>query len=429
MASTFPGGAETVFTYGAPLLKFGAGAADEIGYDLSQYGARRVLVVTDPGVAATGAPARIAGQMGRFGIEAHVYDGVHVEPTDASLQAAIDHATEHGPWDAYVAVGGGSSIDTAKAVDLLATNPGELLDYVNRPVGEGRAPSRPLDPLVAVPTTTGTGAESTTICVLDVLADKVKTGISHPRLRPTLAVVDPALTVTQPAAVTAASGMDVLCHALESWTAKPYTAYERKRPEQRVPYCGANPISDLWSEQALRLLAGSFRDAVRDGDDLEARGRMALAATMAGLGFGNAGVHIPHANAYPIAGRVKDFRPGGYPAGEPIVPHGMAVSLTAPEAFRFTFEACPERHLRAAELLAPGLERPGDDAEYLPAALTRLMRDVGIPNGIGGVGYDEADVPDLAEGAMKQQRLLDTAPRPVTEDDVAAILTRSLSNW
>jgi hydroxyacid-oxoacid transhydrogenase len=429
MASTFPGGAETVFTYGAPLLKFGAGAADEIGYDLSQYGARRVLVVTDPGVAATGAPARIAGQMGRFGIEAHVYDGVHVEPTDASLQAAIDHAAEHGPWDAYVAVGGGSSIDTAKAVDLLATNPGELLDYVNRPVGEGRAPSRPLDPLVAVPTTTGTGAESTTICVLDVLADKVKTGISHPRLRPTLAVVDPALTVTQPAAVTAASGMDVLCHALESWTAKPYTAYERKRPEQRVPYCGANPISDLWSEQALRLLAGSFRDAVRDGDDLEARGRMALAATMAGLGFGNAGVHIPHANAYPIAGRVKDFRPGGYPDGEPIVPHGMAVSLTAPEAFRFTFEACPERHLRAAELLAPGLERPGDDAEYLPAALTRLMRDVGIPNGIGGVGYDEADVPDLAEGAMKQQRLLDTAPRPVTEDDVAAILTRSLSNW
>jgi hydroxyacid-oxoacid transhydrogenase len=429
MASTFPGGAETVFTYGAPLLKFGAGAADEIGYDLSQYGARRVLVVTDPGVAATGAPARIAGQMGRFGIEAHVYDGVHVEPTDASLQAAIDHAAEHGPWDAYVAVGGGSSIDTAKAVDLLATNPGELLDYVNRPVGEGRAPSRPLDPLVAVPTTTGTGAESTTICVLDVLADKVKTGISHPRLRPTLAVVDPALTVTQPAAVTAASGMDVLCHALESWTAKPYTAYERKRPEQRVPYCGANPISDLWSEQALRLLAGSFRDAVRDGDDLEARGRMALAATMAGLGFGNAGVHIPHANAYPIAGRVKDFRPGGYPDGEPIVPHGMAVSLTAPEAFRFTFEACPERHLRAAERLAPGLERPGDDAEYLPAALTRLMRDVGIPNGIGGVGYDEADVPDLAEGAMKQQRLLDTAPRPVTEDDVAAILTRSLSNW
>ncbi|HWD43323.1 MAG TPA: hydroxyacid-oxoacid transhydrogenase [Actinomycetota bacterium] len=429
MTATFEGGSETVFTYGAPLLKFGTGASDEIGYDLSQYGAHRVLVVTDPGIAATGLPARVADQMKKFDIEAHVYDGVHVEPTDASLQQAIDYATANGPWDAYVAVGGGSSIDTAKAVNLLTTNPGELMDYINKPVGEGRAPSEPLNPLVAVPTTTGTGAESTTICVLDVLAQKVKTGISHPRLRPTLAVVDPALTVTQPPGVTAATGMDILCHALESYTAKPYTAYDRKRPEQRVPYCGSNPISDMWSENAMRLLAGSFRTAVRDGDDLEARGRMALAATMAGLGFGNAGVHIPHANAYPIAGRVKDFRPEGYPDDEPIVPHGLAVSLTAPEAFRFTFEARPERHLRAAELLAPDLDRPGDDAEYLPAALTQLMRDIDIPNGIGGVGYDEGDVDDLVEGTMKQQRLLDTAPRPVTEDDAAAILSRSLSNW
>jgi hydroxyacid-oxoacid transhydrogenase len=316
-----------------------------------------------------------------------------------------------------------------KAVNLLTTNPGELLDYVNQPVGQGRAPSEPLHPLVAVPTTTGTGAESTTICVLDVLAQRVKTGISHPRLRPTLAVVDPALTVTQPSLVTASTGMDILCHALESYTAKPFTAYDRKQPERRVPYCGSNPIFDMWSENAMRLLAGSFRTAVRDGDDLEARGQMALAATMAGLGFGNAGVHIPHANAYPIAGRVRDFRPEGYPKEEPIVPHGMAVSLTAPEAFRFTFQARPERHLRAAELLAPGLDRPDDDAEYLPAALTRLMRDIGIPNGIGGVGYHEGDVPDLVEGAMKQQRLLDTAPRPVDADDAAAILSRSLSNW
>ena len=429
MASRFPGGSETVFTYGAPLLKFGTGASDEIGYDLSQYGARRVLVVTDRGIAATGLPARVADQMKRFDIEAQVYDGVHIEPTDASLQGAIDYATEHGPWDAYVAVGGGSSIDTAKAVNLLTTNPGELMDYVNQPVGGGRAPSKPLNPLVAVPTTTGTGAESTTICVLDVLAQQVKTGISHPRLRPTLAVVDPALTVTQPPGVTASTGMDIVCHALESYTAKPYTAYERKQPEQRVPYCGSNPISDMWSENAIRLLATSFRTAVRSADDLEARGQMALAATMAGLGFGNAGVHIPHANAYPIAGRVRDYRPKDYPRDEPIVPHGMAVSLTAPAAFRFTFEARPERHVRAAQLLAPDLERPNDDAEYLPAALTRIMRDIGIPNGIGGVGYHEGDVPALVEGTMKQQRLLDTAPRPVTEDDLASILSRSLSNW
>jgi alcohol dehydrogenase class IV len=418
---------ETVFTYGAPGLKFGVGASDEIGFDLSQYDVRRVLVITDPGVAATGHPQRVADQMAGFGIEAAVYDGVHVEPTDASFEAAIAHARETGPWDAYVAVGGGSSIDTAKAVNLLTTNDGDLMDYVNAPVGKARAPKRPLNPLVAVPTTTGTGAESTTICVLDVLALKVKTGISHARLRPTLAVVDPALTLTQPAGVTAAAGMDILCHALESYTARTYTSYDRKTPEQRVPYCGANPISDMWSEHAMSLLAASFRRAVHHGDDEEARGQMALAATMAGLGFGNAGVHIPHANAYPIAGRVRDFHPDGYPAEEPLVPHGMAVSLTAPEAFRWTFESSPERHLRAASLLAPGHEYAGPDA--LPRVLVDLMRDIAIPNGLAAVGYGSDDVDDLVEGAMKQQRLLATAPREVTEEDAAGILERSLELW
>lgn len=420
---------ESVFTYGAPALKFGDGASDEIGFDLAQLGARRALVLTDAGVAATGVPARVAAQMAQFGVAADVFDGVRIEPTDASMQAAIDWARANGPWDAFVAVGGGSSIDTAKAVNLLLTNPGELIDYVNAPVGGGRAPSNPLHPLVAVPTTTGTGAESTTICVMDVLAQRVKSGISHARLRPTLAVVDPALTLTQPAGVTASAGMDILCHALESYTARPYTAVARKEPAQRVPYCGSNPISDMWSEKALALLATSFRRAVSHGDDQAARGSMALAATFAGLGFGNAGVHIPHANAYPIAGQVRDFHPADYPAGEAMVPHGMAVSLTAPEAFRFTFDAAPDRHLRAARLLDPGADMPSDPAALLPGVLTGLMRDIGIPDGVAAVGFGDADVDDLVEGALKQQRLLATAPRPVDADDLAGIFRRSMSLW
>jgi hydroxyacid-oxoacid transhydrogenase len=374
-------------------------------------------------------PQRVAAQMARFDVAAEVYAGVRIEPTDASMQDAIDWARANGPWDAFVAVGGGSSIDTAKAVNLLTTNPGELMDYVNKPVGGGRDPEQPLHPLVAVPTTTGTGSESTTICVLDVLSLKVKTGISSARLRPTMAVVDPALTLSQPAGVTAASGMDILCHALESYTARAYTTFERKSPEQRVPYCGANPISDMWSERAMSLLAGSFRTAVRDGSDVDARGRMALAATFAGMGFGNAGVHIPHANAYPIAGRVRDFHPKDYPPDEPMVPHGMSVALTAPEAFRFTFDASPERHLRAAALLDPRADVTGDPAEFLPSVLTALMRDIDLPNGIGAVGYGEGDVDDLVEGTLKQQRLLATAPKDVTEDDVAGIFRRSLSLW
>src|SRR6185503_4314281 len=208
---------------------------------------------------------------------------------------------------------------------------------------------------------------------MDVLSLKVKTGISHARLRPTLAVIDPDLTLTQPPGVTAASGMDILCHALESYTARPYSSYEHKQADQRVPYCGSNPIADMWAEKALSLLAGSFRVAVSDGQNKEARSAMAMAATFAGMGFGNAGVHIPHANAYPIAGQVKDFHPKDYPADEPMVPHGMSVALTAPEAFRFTFEAAPDRHVRAAQLLAPDAGVPDDAAEFLPTVLAALL--------------------------------------------------------
>ena len=422
---------ESVFTYAAPRLRFGAGAADEIWYDLDQLGARRVLIVTDPGVLATGAPGRVAEQLRAHGAATVVHDSAHVEPTDASLAKAVARARADGPFDAVLAIGGGSSIDTAKAVNLMLTNPGELMDYVNAPIGAGASPRQPLLPLIAVPTTTGTGAESTTICVLDVLALKVKTGISHERLRPTLAVVDPLLTASQPAGVTASAGMDILCHALESWTARPYTSYARKTPEQRVPYCGANPVADMWAERAMTLLARAFRTAVHHGEDEAARGEMALAATFAGLGFGNAGVHVPHANAYPVAGRVRGFRPRDYPAEEAMVPHGMAVSLTAPEAFRWTFDADPERHLAAARLLDPhgGPHWDADPRDVLPGVLVDLMRDLGLPNGLHAVGYDESDVDSLVEGAMKQQRLLATSPRTVTPEDLALIFTRSIHLW
>lgn len=419
---------ETVFTWGAPPLKVGWGASDEIGFDLRQFGARRVLILTDAGVNATEVPHRIADRLRAYDIDSEIYDGVHVEPTDESMEKAIGYAAEQGPWDGFVAVGGGSAIDTAKAVNLLTTFPGELMDYINAPIGRAQVPPGALKPLIAVPTTAGTGAESTNVCIMDILSLKVKSGISHWRLRPTMAIVDPALTMTLPPEVTAAAGMDILCHAAESYTARWYADFERKTPEQRVTYCGANPVSDMWSERAMSLLATSFRRAVHEGD-AQSRSDMMMAATFAGMGFGNAGVHIPHANAYPIAGMVKDFRPSGYPQDEPIVPHGMSVSLTAPEAFRFGFDAAPERHLRVAELLAPGAERTTDPAEQLPSVLIDLMRDIGIPNGIGGVGYTEADVPDLVPGTMKQQRLLATCAKTPTEEDIAGILTRSIQNW
>jgi hydroxyacid-oxoacid transhydrogenase len=421
---------ESVFTWGAPPLKFGAGACDEIGFDLSQYGAKRILLITDPGMQQTGLPDRIADNIRRYDMTVEIFDGVHVEPTDDSMNKAIGYAHEQGPWDGFVAVGGGSAIDTAKAVNLLTTWPGELMDYINKPVGNAQVPPGQLKPLIAVPTTAGTGSESTAMCVLDVLSLRVKTGISHWRLRPTLAVVDPLLTMTLPPEVTAASGMDIVCHALESYTARWYTSFDRKKPEERVTYCGSNPVSDLWCEKSMSLLARSFRTAVERGeDDVDARMDMMMAATFAGMGFGNSGVHIPHANAYPIAGQVRDFHPSGYPQDEPMVPHGMSVSLTAPEAFRFSFEAAPDRHMAAAKLLGPNAETQNDASEQLPHVVTELMRDIRIPNGIGEVGFGEGDIPDLVDGTMKQQRLLATCPKTPTEDDLADIFRKSIQNW
>lgn len=420
---------ETQFTYQAPPFRFGPGAVDEIWHDLLQLGVRRALLLTDAGVAATGLPERIAQAAGAAGVDVVVYDEVHIEPTDGSIVAAVEFA-KASEWEGFVAVGGGSVIDTAKAVNLYTSHPAALMHYVNPPFGDGAPPPGPLKPLVAVPTTAGTGAESTSVCVLDLLDLKVKTGISHTRLRPTLAVIDPLTTLTLPDEVTAATGMDVLGHAIESYTARPYTSFAAKRPEGRVAYCGANPVSDVWCERAIRLVGTALRRAVARGDDTAARTDMMLAATFAGMGFGNAGVHIPHACAYPIAGNVRGHVPEGYPGNEPLVPHGQAVAVTTPAAFRFTFEHDPGRHVDVATWLdADTAAREPDPREKLPAVLTDLMREIGIPNGLEALGYSESDIPTLVDGASKQHRLLGIAPVDVTDGHLEHVLRESLTNW
>jgi hydroxyacid-oxoacid transhydrogenase len=419
---------ESVFTLEATPIKFGPGAAADAGWELARLGVRRALLVTDPGVAATGHPERVRASIEAEGIEVVVYDGARVEPTLDSLQEAADVARDAGV-DGFVSVGGGSSIDTAKVADLITTHPAPVMDYVNAPVGEGRKPPSPLRPHLAIPTTCGTGAEATTVAVLDIPELKVKTGISHRHLRPAQGIVDPELVATLPAEVTSSTGLDVICHAAESYLARPYD--ERPAPatpDERPPYQGANPVADVWSARALEYGGRFLRRAVADADDLEARGAMMLAATMAGVGFGSAGVHIPHACAYPIAGLKHAYRPPGYPDDHPFVPHGHSVIVTAPAAFAFTYEAAPARHHRVAELLAgEPIEQPTRDT--LPAVLRALMRDVGAPRGIAELGYDEDDVPALVEGALKQQRLLVISPRDVAGADLGHILGASLVNW
>src|SRR4051812_35643320 len=416
---------EQVFTLEATPVKFGPGSSADAGWELARLGVRRALLVTDPGVAALGHPERIAAAIAEEGIEVVVYDRSRVEPTLDSFQEAADFALEH-EVDGFVSIGGGSSMDTAKVADLILSHPAPVIDYVNAPVGEGRSPPGPLKPHVAIPTTSGTGSEATTVAVLDIPELKVKTGISHRYLRPAQAIVDPELTRTLPAEVTSSAGLDVVCHAAESYLSRPFnTRPAPETPADRPPYQGSNPVADVWSAKALEYGAAYLRRAVADGDDVEARGFMMLAATLAGIGFGSAGVHIPHAIAYPVAGLRHVYEPPGYPRDHPFVPHGHSVIVSAPAAFRFTYEAMPERHHRVAELLA-GKSLGDGSAEALPDVLLALMRDVGAPRGIAELGYSADDVPDLVEGALKQQRLLAIAPREPSAEDLRHIITASL---
>jgi alcohol dehydrogenase class IV len=416
---------ESVFTIEATPVKFGAGAVDDLGWEVQRLGLKRVLLVADPALAAFGHTDRVLGLLREKDIEVEVYDDIHIEPTVASLQRAAD-AARASDAGGLVALGGGSTIDHAKVANLVAVHGGAILDWVNPPIGGGRKPPGPLKPLLAVPTTAGSGSEATTVAVLDIPDLKVKTGISHQVLRPTQAIVDPELSTTTPAAVIASAGLDVVCHAAESFLSVPYTDRPRPAsPADRPPYQGSNPVADVWSARAIEFGGQYLRRAVHAPDDVEARGFMMLGATMAGVGFGSAGVHIPHACAYPIAGMKHVYHAEGYP--HPFVPHGFSVVVTAPAAFRFTYDAQPEKHHRAAELLAGEPVEPDPDA--LPNQLIRLMRDVGAPSGIAELGYSEDDVPALVEGTLKQQRLLTIAPTAPSADDLAAIFRASMHNW
>ena len=421
---------ETVFVMEMSPIKFGLGAMEEIGFDAARLGLAKALIFTDRNLAAAGLPDRVRGLLEEQGIKAEVYDGVEVEPTDRSMEEAAEYARTK-EFDGLIAVGGGSTIDTCKAANLLTCHPAPLLDYLNKPVGKGVPVPGPLKPLIAVPTTAGTGSETTAVAVTHVLDQNIKAGVSHRLLRPTLGVVDPLNTLTVPPEVTAAAGADILTHAIESYTTRPYNARAKHHPPDRPAYIGANPASDVWCEKAMEYVARYLRRAVLNGLDLEARVNLALAANYAGIGFGNAGVHIPHALAYPIAGLVRDYVPSGYRTRHAMVPHGMAVILTAPAAFRFTYATAPDRHLRAAALMGAPVEGLGERErrEALPAALIALMRDTGIPNGLTAVGYGEHDIPALVEGTLRQPRLLAGAPRPVGAADLEWILRDSMQYW
>ncbi len=424
-------GHEHVFAVDPSAIRFGQGALAEIGHDARELGLARVALFTDRGVAGLEAVATVSSALRAVDVDVTIYDEVRVEPTDQSFKQATRFAAE-GRFDGFVSVGGGSVIDTCKAANLYSSHPAEFLTYVNAPIGDGQAVPGALKPHIACPTTSGTGSECTGMAIFDLLERHVKTGIASRALRPTLALIDPDVTATLPANVVAASGFDVLSHALESYTARPYT--QRAAPQSpalRPMSQGANPWSDVGCVEALRRTGQYLVRAVGDAGDDQARHGMMYAATLAGIAFGNSGVHLPHGMAYSVAGLIRDYRPDGYPKEEAICPHGISVIVDAPSVVRFTASASPARHLEATRLLGGNVIGAGEEdaGEVLAGCIIQMMRDTDMPNGLAALGYGDGDVAALAKGAFAQQRLLANSPVAVNEEDLQALYRSASSYW
>ncbi len=422
---------DEAFSVDASNITFGPGCLREAGDVAKNLGIGRIAVFTDDVLAETEHVAVVLASLKAAGVDIALYNNVRVEPTDESFQAGAKFANDANV-DGFISVGGGSVIDTAKAANLYSTHPADFLDYVNAPIGRGEAVPGPLRPHIACPTTSGTGSECTGIAVFDLLEMKAKTGIASKMLRPSRALIDPFVTASLPANVVAASAFDVLSHALESYTARPYT--QRPAPEtpfQRPASQGANPWSDLGCAEALRLTGAFIERAVRDASDFEARHQLMWASTLAGIAFGNAGCHAPHGMSYSVSGMVKDFSADGYPPGEPMVPHGMSVIVNSPSVFRHTSTGNPQRHLDGAGWLGVDTSDlgPQEAGPALADRLIELMAATDMPNGLNGVGYTSADVPALVEGSLPQRRLLDNAPIEIDQETLTTLYEGALSYW
>ncbi|TDA37925.1 MAG: alcohol dehydrogenase [Thermoproteota archaeon] len=411
---------DTVFTVRNVLVKFGEGVISEIGYEAKRLGMTKVLIVTDKNIHEnTKIPEQVKGYLEEVGIKVDIFDGVHIEPLDTEVMKGIEFAKGKG-YDGFIGLGGGSSIDTAKMIDLYTTYPtDDFKDYIAPPTGRGKPVPGPLKPLIAVPTTAGTGSENTPVAIVDLVKEKMKVGISHPYLLPSYAILDPTLTISLPPYYTASTGMDALLHSIECYTAIPYYARPRpESPEKRPVYIGSNPVSDIFAEKSIELIGKYLRVAYHEPYNLEARHNMLLAAHLGGA-FGNAGVHIPHALAYPIAGRRHEL------------PHGVTVCVTAPAALEFIAPVMQEKLAKVAQLLGGRTEglSTREAAELAKEELIKLMKDINFPSGIAEFGFEEKDIDELSEAAIKQQRLLSCSPRPVKLEDIKEIYRKSLHNW
>src|SRR5210317_208542 len=377
-------GADT-FTIAIPKVTFGRGCLAEAGARALGLGMSRVALFTDRLLRQGPYVASVLDSLRAAGIDSAVFDEITIEADDASVERGAAFIAE-GDFDGVVSVGGGSVMDTAKAAMLYGLYPAEdFLDYFAPPLGAGRAVSGALLPHLACPTTSGTGSECTSISVLRINHLQTKFVLANPALMAQEALIDPACCASLAPMVVASTGFDLLCHALECYTAKAYTRWAKvDDPGKRPLIQGANPWSDLAARQALQIVGQYLDRGVNDADDTEARDQLMWGASLAGMAFGNSGTHLGHALSYGVTHLMQDITTDGYAVGSPFVPHGISVAVSVPAIFRYTAEAAPERHFEAAGFLQADLgdAGPADAGEALALRLIELMRNTGVPNGL-----------------------------------------------
>lgn len=375
-----------------PRIVIGPGAVAGVGAEVKALGASRVLIVTDSGIIAAGLLEPVESSLKEAGIEATVFSDVAPDPRYETIEACLAAAGEPRPG-CVIGLGGGSPIDVAKSAAMMMGNPGAIADYFGVDLVPG-----PGVPTLMIPTTAGTGSEVTPIVILSDEGEKLKKGVVSPYLFPRVALLDPELTLGLPPAVTAATGMDALIHAIEAYTS-----------------VNATGLSDMFAARAIEMIADHLRTAVAQGSNLEARSAMLEASLLAGIAFANAGVTAVHAFAYPIGAEYH-------------IPHGVANTLMLAPVMRFNLVGNVRKFAEVAALMGEVVDHLSDReaAERSVQAVMNLADDLGVPKHLSQFGVKEGDIPDLAAGVMKVTRLLANNPRTLTQADAEDIYRQVL---
>ena len=424
------GGADT-FTVAMPKYTFGRGCLSEAGVRAASWGMKNIALFTDSQLEQGEYVSTVCESLKAANISYQIFSDIRIEPDDPTIEDAARFVSQ-GDFDGVVSVGGGSVMDTAKAAMVYALYPASFTDYFGPPVGAGIPIPGPVLPHLACPTTSGTGSECTSVSVIRVNSFNTKFVLGSPHLLPKEALVDPVVTDTLPANVVASTGFDLLCHAIECYTAKAYTQWEKVNdPGARTMLQGANPWSDMSARAALELVGEFLVRAVNDAKDYEAREGLMWGASLAGMAFGNSGTHLPHAMSYGVTHLMADITTEGYQVESPFIPHGISVVSNAPAIFRYMADAQPQRHLEAAGFLGAAVNDVGTDevGEVVATRIIELMKNTGIPNGLSALGFTESDIKPLALSSFRQKRAIANAPRVANLVDMENIYTAAMSYW